>query len=91
MNTNQELTFILQGTPAGIVQMNYPGICAAGNPASPLKKFTGVKASGTKSQSTKGKVKLIPTIGGSIFLTSSVKGECDAKWFRINVVSPMGR
>jgi hypothetical protein len=71
--------------------MAYPGICAAGNAASPLKTFTGLKISGTKSQASKGKLKLTPTVGGSIFLTSSVKGECDAKWLRINVVTPMGR
>ena len=82
-----------QGPYTGIIQLAYPGICAAGNAASPMKKFTGMKASGVISQAKKGKLKLTPTVGGSIFLTSSVKGECDKQWLRINVVPPtmMGR
>ena len=71
--------------------MDYPGLCVGGNPSTPYKKFLGVKASGTTSKAYKGKVSLIPTIGGSIFLTSSVKGQCDAKWLRINVNTPIGR
>ena len=66
--------------------MDYPGICTNGKPVSPIK-FRGIKIMEYKRPSSKGKVELKFIAAGSYFLTSSVPGECDAKWMRVDVVA----
>ena len=77
--------FILQGPATGLVQLEYPGICAAGNPAAPYKKWTGVRAEGNTGKAAKGRVTITFPIGGSYFFTSRNAGECDSKWIRVDV------
>ena len=70
--------------------MEYPGICTAGLPAAKLP-WTGVKVKGTKESSHQGQLAVTFLTAGPTFLTSRIKGECDAKWLRINVNPPAGR